>query len=215
MFRVFYLIIDSNYSKLTLFMFLIVLFQISLDFNPENLNLDLSINTDFDGFESTPLTSAYTDNGFNSPFVRDDDKRDDKRKTMSYSAYVSGKAEVAKRRNIIERLEKARDAGIIAFSLPQLRELTLTQLSMFLRKIFKHQGLRDFCSDEVLKAVFDDLDEKAAKEESEDEDKMPQWVKDLMVPVDSGDETDVEEGVKEKAGYDLVKVEDQEELSVS
>jgi hypothetical protein len=81
-----------------------------------------------------------------------------KRQHISYSSYLSGRAqEVAKRRQLIERLEKARDNGILMSTIPQLSELTITQLSMVLRRALKSSsGLREFVSDEVLQHIFED-----------------------------------------------------------
>lgn len=71
---------------------------------------------------------------------------------------MSGRAqEVAKRRRLIERLEKARDNGILMSTIPQTSELTLTQLSMVLRRALKaSNGLREFVSDTVLQYIFED-----------------------------------------------------------
>lgn len=43
-------------------------------------------------------------------------------------------------------------------AIPQLTELTLTQLSMVLRRALKSSpGLKDFVSDEVLQHIFEDV----------------------------------------------------------
>lgn len=71
--------------------------------------------------------------------------------------------EVAKRRNMIERLERARDRGVLVCAVPQISELTVTQLSMFLRRLFKSTaGLREFIGEGVLSHIFEDASPQAS-----------------------------------------------------
>lgn len=89
---------------------------------------------------------------------------------------MSGRAqEVAKRRNLIERLEKARDKGILFCTIPQLSELTITQLSMVLRRVLKSSpGLREFVSDEILQTIFEDANSQTPL--TADSDRLPQFM---------------------------------------
>lgn len=50
-----------------------------------------------------------------------------------------------------------RDSELLFCTIPQLPELTITQLSMVLRRILKSSsGLREFVSDDVLQHIFED-----------------------------------------------------------
>ncbi|KAI6205554.1 hypothetical protein M3Y94_00805500 [Aphelenchoides besseyi] len=77
--------------------------------------------------------------------------------TDGYSAFMGRAQEVAKRRNMIERLERAQDRGVLVCAVPQVSDLTVTQLSMFLRRLFKSTpGLREFVGDGVMSHIFED-----------------------------------------------------------
>jgi hypothetical protein len=72
---------------------------------------------------------------------------------FSYSNYLSGRAqEVAKRRNLIERLEKARDKGVLFCTIPQVSKQRLYSSTKITNRIlgiflFKLQICPDcFCS---------------------------------------------------------------------
>lgn len=157
-----------------------------------NAYAELAINTEsMDGFDSTPLgSSGRADSNVASPSYETENSK----KNVTYSQYVTGRAmEVAKRRNIIERLDRARDSGILHCAIPQLRELSATQLSMFLRRLFKSSpGLREFVSDEVVHTIFEDAEQqKDSKKGAVVEEPKEEFVFEEC-PNESGEETEPE-----------------------
>ncbi|KAI6173335.1 hypothetical protein M3Y98_01070500 [Aphelenchoides besseyi] len=129
--------------------------MISLNFDniDDPLSKQLAVVTDAFGDSNdvhSPLISNATDGSPLSP-------NESGKKHISYSTFIGRAQEVAKRRNMIERLERARDRGVLVCAIPQVSDLTVTQLSMFLRRLFKSTpGLREFVGDGVMSHIFED-----------------------------------------------------------
>ncbi|CAD5234727.1 unnamed protein product [Bursaphelenchus xylophilus] len=168
--------------------------NISLNFFTETGYNPVSINTgSHDSNDSTPIPSVGpSEPSLASPFPEDESKRDAKKGL--FTGYVTGKAmEVAKRRNLIERIERARELGLLNVSIPQLSELSMTQLSMFLRRLFKMTpGLRDFVSDEVVQTIFEDFEPRSSSAMGAADDVPNEDFLNVPTVYESGAETEPE-----------------------
>uniref|UniRef100_A0A915EIK7 Uncharacterized protein n=1 Tax=Ditylenchus dipsaci TaxID=166011 RepID=A0A915EIK7_9BILA len=123
---------------------------------PSQPNLDQSalLNSSDDNNIAASISSACTTN----KKMLDTSKKDgDKsgKKQQSYTSYVAGKAtEVAKRRNLNERIGRLQSKHGILFNVPQCETITLNQLAIFLRRLRKSTDVRALMSSELMLKIF-------------------------------------------------------------
>ncbi|CAD5229073.1 unnamed protein product [Bursaphelenchus okinawaensis] len=167
--------------------------NISLNFFTDTGYNPISINTEQEeSSNSTPIASVVpSEPSLASPFPEDERRVN---KKGLFTGYVTGKSmEVAKRKNLIDKIERARENGILNTCIPQLAELSMTQFSMFLRRIFKSEpGLTDFVSDEVLKSLFEDFESGAGSVMEDNAENSEEELTNGEVFYEAGEETESE-----------------------